>query len=197
MFTHVISQMRNSVAPGAAIAGAGNSCFRRHGHRQDGTSRVRHADQLACLDRDRRLCDPTDVVTKIDMKTDCISEDGIDLLVDQFYEKVHIDPVLGPIFERVLRDRWGPHLETMRNFWSSVMLTSGRYKGAPVPAHLRIKGIDPEMFDRWLRLFGETCDELFENDVAESFRAKAVRIAESLKLALFFRLNPASARNSS
>ena len=114
-----------------------------------------------------------------------------------FYAKVHIDPVLGPIFERVLRDRWGPHLETMRNFWSSVMLTSGRYKGAPVPAHLRIKGIDPEMFDRWLRLFGETCDELFENDVAESFRAKAVRIAESLKLALFFRLNPASARNSS
>ena len=137
------------------------------------------------------------MVTKIDMKIDCISEDGIDLLVDQFYEKVHIDPVLGPIFERVLRDRWGPHLETMRNFWSSVMLTSGRYKGAPVPAHLRIKGIDPEMFDRWLRLFGETCDELFENDVAESFRAKAVRIAESLKLALFFRLNPASARNSS
>ena len=88
------------------------------------------------------------------MKIDCISEDEIDLLVDRFYAKVHIDPVLGPIFERVLRDRWGPHLETMRNFWSSVMLTSGRYKGAPVPAHLRTKGIDPEMFDRWLRLFG-------------------------------------------
>jgi hemoglobin len=53
------------------------------------------------------------------------------------------------------------------------------------------------MFDRWLRLFGETCDELFEHGVAEAFRAKAARIAESLKLALFFRLNPASARKSS
>ena len=53
------------------------------------------------------------------------------------------------------------------------------------------------MFDRWLRLFGETCDELFENEVAETFRTKASRIAESLKLALFFRLNPASARKSS
>ena len=108
-----------------------------------------------------------------------------------------VDPVLGPIFERVLRGEWGSHLETMRNFWSSVMLTSGRYKGAPVPAHLRIKAIEPEMFDRWLRLFGETCDELFENEVAEAFRAKAVRIAESLKLALFFRLNPAPTAKSS
>ena len=88
-------------------------------------------------------------------------------------------------------------METMRNFWSSVMLTSGRYKGAPVPAHLRIKTIELEMFDRWLRLFGETCDELFENEVAQAFRAKAVRFAESLKLALCFRLNPAAARRSS
>ena len=77
------------------------------------------------------------------MKIACISEDGIALLVDHFYAKVRVDPVLGPIFERVVRGEWGPHLETMRDFWSSVMLTSGRYKGAPVPAHLRIKGIEP------------------------------------------------------
>ena len=134
---------------------------------------------------------------EVDTKTPCISEDGIGLLVDHFYAKVRVDPVLGPIFERVVRGKWELHLETMRDFWSSVMLTSGRYKGAPVPAHLRIKAIEPETFDRWLRLFGETCDELFENEVAEAFRARAARIAESLKLALFFRLNPASARRSS
>ena len=126
------------------------------------------------------------------MKIDRVSEDGITLLVDHFYAKVRVDPVLGPIFERVVRGEWEPHLETMRNFWSSVILTSGRYKGAPVPAHLRIKGIEPPMFDLWLRLFGETCDELFESEVAEAFRAKAVRIAESLKLAVFFRLDRTS-----
>jgi hemoglobin len=134
---------------------------------------------------------------EFDTKIGSISECGIGLLVDRFYAKVRVDPVLGPVFERVLRGKWGPHLETMRNFWSSVMLTSGRYKGAPVPAHLRVKGIEPQMFDRWLRLFGETCDELFENEVAEVFRTKAARIAESLNLALFFRLNPASTRKSS
>ena len=134
---------------------------------------------------------------EVDTKIGSISECGINLLVDRFYAKVRVDPVLGPVFERVVRGKWGPHLETMRNFWSSVMLTSGRYKGAPVPAHLRVKGIEPQMFDRWLRLFGETCDELFENEVAEVFRTKAARIAESLNLALFFRLNPASTRKSS
>jgi hemoglobin len=137
------------------------------------------------------------LVMEVDTKTCCISEDEIGLLVDHFYARVRVDPVLGPIFERVLRGEWRPHMETMRDFWSSVMLTSGRYKGAPVPAHLRVKAIEPETFDRWLRLFGETCDELFENEVAEAFRAKAVRIAESLKLALFFRPNPASTRKSS
>jgi hemoglobin len=140
---------------------------------------------------------PFDLIMEVDMKIGLVSEEGIGLLVDHFYAKVRVDPVLGPVFERVVRGKWGPHLETMRNFWSSVMLTSGRYKGAPVPAHLRVKGIEPQMFDRWLRLFGETCDELFENGVAEAFRAKAVRIAESMKLALFFRLDPASVRKSS
>jgi hemoglobin len=82
---------------------------------------------------------------------------------------------------------WGLHLATMRDFWSSVMLTSGRYKGNPVAVHLRIEGMVPRLFDRWLELFGETCGELFDDSLAEAFRAKALRIAESLKLALFYR----------
>jgi hemoglobin len=121
----------------------------------------------------------SDLVMEIDMKIGLVSEEGIGLLVDHFYSKVRVDPVLGPIFERVVRGKRGAHLETMRNFWSTVMLTSGRYKGAPVPAHLRVNGIEPQMFDRWLRLFGETCDELFANEVAAAFRIKAARIAES------------------
>ena len=43
------------------------------------------------------------------------------------------------------------------------------------------------MFDRWLALFEETCDELFNDTVADVFSTKARRIAESLKLAVFYR----------
>jgi hemoglobin len=115
-----------------------------------------------------------------------LSEEAIGELVDRFYAKVRTDAELGPVFDRAISD-WGPHLATMRNFWSSVMLTSGRYKGNPVAAHRRVEGIEFGLFDRWLALFHETCRELFDDDIATAFGVKAERIAESLKLALFYR----------
>ncbi len=126
-------------------------------------------------------------MTELIVRTDRVSEDGIRRLVDGFYAKIRTDPELGPIFNRAIPGDWGPHLATMRDFWSSVMLTSGRYKGNPVAKHLPIEGMKSQLFDRWLELFDETCGELFDASVAEAFRAKARRIAESLKLALFYR----------
>lgn len=116
-----------------------------------------------------------------------VSEQEIRRLVDLFYDKVHADPDLGPIFERVIQDEWGPHLQKMYDFWSSVMLTTGRYRGQPVVTHKRIEGLEIELFDRWLALFGESCAESLDAETAGLFWRKAVRIAESLKLALFYR----------
>ena len=45
----------------------------------------------------------------------------------------------------------------------------------------------PPMFGNWLDLFEATAAELFVPELAEQFACKARRIAESLKLALFFR----------
>ena len=118
---------------------------------------------------------------------DSLSEAAIGRLVDDFYAKIRADAELGPIFARAIPGDWGPHLATMRNFWSSVMLTSGRYKGNPVAAHRHVAGIEIELFERWLALFDETCGELFTPDIADVFHCKAERIAESLKLALFYR----------
>jgi hemoglobin len=67
------------------------------------------------------------------------------------------------------------------------MLTSGRYKGNPVAVHQRVEGIELQLFDRWLDLFDQTCGELFDETIAAAFRSKAERIAESLKLAVFYR----------
>jgi hemoglobin len=116
-----------------------------------------------------------------------VSEDGIRQLVDAFYDKVRLDAELAPIFLRAIPGDWEPHLTRMYAFWSSVMLTTGRYKGNPVVKHLVIPGIQPHLFERWLALFNETCGELFDDGVSGEFRAKAARIAESLKLALFYR----------
>lgn len=120
-------------------------------------------------------------------KFDQISEKTIGRLVDEFYDKIRADPELGPIFLRAIPGDWDSHLATMRKFWSSVMLTSGLYKGNPVAVHRRVAGIEMELFDRWLGLFHETSHELFVDDLADAFLEKAARIAESLKLALFYR----------
>ena len=120
-------------------------------------------------------------------KLDHVSEDGIRQLVDAFYVKVRLDSELAPVFLRAIPGDWEPHLSKMYAFWSSVMLTTGRYKGNPVAKHLEIPGIEPQLFERWLALFNETCGELFDESVGGEFRAKAARIAESLKLALFYR----------
>ena len=120
-------------------------------------------------------------------KLDHVSEDGIRQLVDAFYVKVRADPELAPIFARAIPGDWQPHLTKMYAFWSSVMLTTGRYKGNPVARHLVIPDVKPELFQRWLTLFDATCSELFDDATGEAFRIRAERIAESLKLAMFYR----------
>ena len=120
-----------------------------------------------------------------------VTEEGIRRLLDLFYGRVRRDPLLGPVFARAVGTtdaEWAPHLARLRDFWSSVMLASGRYRGDPFSAHLRLPGIEPAMFDRWLALFGEACAEVFEPAVADAFRERAGRIGRSLRMGLFERL---------
>ena len=89
------------------------------------------------------------------------------------------------MFNEAIAD-WDEHLHKLCDFWSSVMLTTGRYKGNPMAAHMRLP-IEPQFFERWLALWQETAGEIFAPEPAAAFREKAGRIAESLKLALFYR----------
>jgi hemoglobin len=117
-----------------------------------------------------------------------ISESEIAGLVDAFYAKVREDVRLGPVFNKAIDD-WPRHLVKLQAFWSSVMLTTGRYKGSPMAAHIaHAHAIEPAMFDRWLALWRETARERLAPETAAEIIAKAERIGESLKLALYFRI---------
>lgn len=109
-----------------------------------------------------------------------VNEDMIDRLVRRFYAMVRDDALLGPIFEEKIAD-WGPHLERMTRFWSSVVLMSGAYHGRPMEKHLPLP-IDAAHFDRWLRLFDAAADEICPPEAAALFKDRARRIAESLEL---------------
>lgn len=122
------------------------------------------------------------------MKLDkAITEQILAALVDRFYQRVRQDSLIGPIFNDAIGD-WPHHLEKLAHFWSSVMLSSGAYKGNPVAEHLKhVDRITPQMFARWLELWAETTTELMPPDAAAALQAKAARIAESLQLAIRFR----------
>lgn len=116
-----------------------------------------------------------------------ISEEGIQSLVHNFYARVRRDEKLGPIFERAIAGEWDAHLAKLCDFWSSVMLKTGRYDGQPMRAHATIPEMEPDLFDRWLGLFEQTAREQFAPPVANAFVDRAHRIAQSLKLGLFYR----------
>jgi hemoglobin len=67
------------------------------------------------------------------------------------------------------------------------MLMTGRYKGNPMIAHMRLKTVQPRHFERWLSLFRDTARTVCPDDIAELFIGRAENIARSLQMGMFFR----------
>lgn len=115
---------------------------------------------------------------------DLPAEADLPPLMERFYGRVRADAVLGPVFAASVDD-WPEHLNRIASFWSSVMLSSGRYKGQPVRVHLAIAHrITPAMFERWLAIWRECTDAMLPREAAEAMQSRAARIAESLQLAI-------------
>lgn len=113
-----------------------------------------------------------------------IDEDVIENVVRTFYGRTRLDPLLGPIFDQHIRD-WEPHLQKMFAFWSSVMLHSRRYDGRPMPKHVALP-IDATYFDRWLKIFKSTVDDICVPEDANLFMKKSNQIAHSLELGVAY-----------
>jgi hemoglobin len=109
-----------------------------------------------------------------------ITEEMIGELVTRFYGRVREDALLGPVFARV--QNWDEHLANLRDFWSSVVLMSGRYHGSPMRAHMPLS-LAGDHFDRWLDLFEPTAHEVCPPAAAALFIDKARRIADSFEMA--------------
>jgi hemoglobin len=107
-----------------------------------------------------------------------ITEELIRSLVYTFYERVRQDESLGPVFDASLAGRWEPHLEKMCDFWSSVLLATGRFRGNPVQAHRAVPGIASEHFDRWIELFEATAVDVLPETIAADVvgRSKRMRV---------------------
>lgn len=113
-----------------------------------------------------------------------ITEAMIGELVHGFYAAVRADPLLGPIFDREIADGWDAHLAKLCDFWSSVLLMTGRFQGSPMAAHTALPDITPAHFVAWLALFRQTAERLCPPDAAALFVARSEMIARSLQLGI-------------
>lgn len=117
-----------------------------------------------------------------------LDRDSLTVVLARFYAKARLDPALGPVFAGAIADgAWPEHMARIAAFWRSVLFKSGDYTGNPFGAHLRLPGLAPVLFGRWLELFRETGHEVLSPDDAAALQDRAERIAESLQAGLFFR----------
>jgi hemoglobin len=104
-------------------------------------------------------------------------------VVQDFYARARADEVIGPVFNRVIaEDQWPHHIATITDFWSSMLLGTGRYMGRPMPKHLAIPELTDAHFARWLKLFRETAEVHCPPDIAALFVDRAQRIAYNFRL---------------
>lgn len=117
------------------------------------------------------------------MKRDIANREDIELLVNTFYDKVKVNPVIGKIFTDIVKVDWEEHLPKMYDFWSGVLLGERGYAGNPMIKHIqlsRITKMSESEFTEWLILFNKTVDELFEGEKAEEARTRAANIARMM-----------------
>jgi len=112
----------------------------------------------------------------INNKTDLIC------LVNTFYDKVKTDEQIGHFFAHV---NWDKHLPVMYDFWENTIFYTGSYKGNPIQSHQKLhffKGLSDADFERWITLFVETVNSLFNGNNAELAKQRAYSIATVMKL---------------
>lgn len=102
--------------------------------------------------------------------------------VDRFYDKVRVDPLLGPVFDAVVDD-WDAHKVLMTSFWATVALRTGHYRGNPLAKHQPLP-IGAEHFARWLELWRETARAELDPESAALLIGYAERIGHGLRVGL-------------
>ena len=122
------------------------------------------------------------------MNTDIQNRTDIETLVNAFYEKVKADNILAPIFNIQIPVNWNTHLPVMYRFWENAIFQTGDYTGNPMTLHEHIHkkiNLDTTQFDRWIQLFNETTDELFQGKNADLAKQRAAGIAAVMKHKIF------------
>jgi hemoglobin len=120
----------------------------------------------------------TEALPDIETREDC------ERIVRAFYEKAMADEKIGWIFTDVAELDLEAHIPVITNFWATNLLGAMSYKGGAFGVHGRLHqkaagGLRKEHFERWLVLWCQTVDELYDGPIAAAAKVHGLRVANA------------------
>lgn len=118
---------------------------------------------------------------------DIETREDIDALMREFYRRAFEDDLIGFIFTDVVKLDLESHLPFIGDFWESTLFGVNKYQGHrrnPLKIHAEINQKVPlttKHFRRWLEIFRETTDEMFQGVGADLAKLRAESIANRMK----------------
>lgn len=116
-------------------------------------------------------------------KFDHFTEENLRIFLSAFYDKVKVDPLIGPIFiERLGRTEaeWAPHMDRVVAFWASVLLKTGGYQGKLVMVHNGLAQLSMDHFRRWVQIFMATVPDYYSINPTCELMMKAQTMMRTL-----------------
>jgi len=120
-------------------------------------------------------------------KSNLQTRDDIEKLVRTFYAQVRQDDILGPFFNQTItsEQEWEKHYLLLIAFWELNLMDKKGFNGNPAKAHHGVDktfmhSITTAHFDRWVALWSNTIDELFEGELAEKAKMRAINMAKGM-----------------
>jgi hemoglobin len=121
------------------------------------------------------------------VKYDIASRADIETLVKEFYSSLLEDDLVKHIFEQTILDQLEHHLETINQFWCSVLLGEQSYTGNVMLKHIALNQkvkLESIHFDRWLELWEKTIRQKHQGEKADD----AIKRAHMMKELMLFKI---------
>jgi hemoglobin len=104
-------------------------------------------------------------------------------IVRAFYGKAMEDEKIGWLFVEVAELDLEEHIPKISAFWATNLLGAKSYSGGAFGVHGRLHqkagGLTQAHFERWLVLWCQTVDELYDGPIAAAAKVHALRVANA------------------
>jgi hemoglobin len=114
---------------------------------------------------------------------DLRTRDDVDALLRRFYGRAFHDDLLAEPFADLCSRGLDEHLPVMCDFWETVLFRAGLYRRNALHAHRHLHHQTPlaaNHFVRWLGLWNNTIDQMYQGPIAEHAKIQAARIATAM-----------------